>query len=116
MEQILTHDYIKQSFVKYRIFKSKINKLIKKDKFIILLKNIIDNKYIKFIEIADNIIIFKANKKFRDKENEDCTFVNCYMCKFLSKVFNKADINITPSQLLIICDIYIEDNKIIVEF
>ena len=81
------------------------------------INNNIDNKYLKFIEIGKSTIYFKANKKFRERHEESPTeFHKDYLTNFMSKILNVLDIKITPHDLDIIMELYVEDNKITIEF
>lgn len=115
MEQ-LSYNKIKKVFVSNRMIKKKLKKIIKKKFVLNIIKQETDNKYLKFIEFSDNCLIFKTNKKFRDKESDDPSFSSNYIFNFLSKIFYNIGINVTSSQLYIICDIYKDNNKILVEF
>lgn len=77
----------------------------------------IDNKYLKFIEIGKSAIYFKANKKFRERNEESpVQFHKDYLSNFMSNILEKLDVDITPQDLDIIMELYVEDNKITIEF
>lgn len=111
---------IKNGFINIRIIHTLILRLLKnKDSEIFqLIKQSIDSRFLKIIEINNDCIIFKANKKFRDKDVEDETFSKKYISVFLSKIFNEiiTDYDITTQCMNVMIDIVKDDNKVIVEF
>ena len=110
---------IAKNFSNIRMQKKKLKKTIKneegKDRLKESINKNIDNKYLKFYDINKKSFIFKANKKFRDKSEEEHNFHINYVSDFLSKIFKENDILLGPKKVSIISDIYLDDNKIIVE-
>lgn len=76
----------------------------------------LDNKYIKFMWIRNGCICFKANKKMREKIVKNDKFLTVYMNEFLTKVLKGIGINITKSELSVFSDIVLmeEANKIFI--
>src|SRR5574344_225918 len=113
-------DSIKKQFDKLKGKKFKINRITKNPESREILKQSIndniDNKYLKFSNINKKTIIFKANKKFRDKNLENPNFHKEYISNFLSKVFKNTNIDLEPKKINIISDIYLDDGRVFVEF
>lgn len=113
-------DSITKQFAKLKGKKYKLNKLTKNPESREILKMTIneniDNKYLKFSNINKKTIIFKANKKFRDKNLENPNFHKEYISNFLSEVLKKSNIDLEPKKINIISDIYLDDSKVFVEF
>lgn len=111
-------DEIKTNFANIRVMRRNIISLLseKQDQIPSIIKAEIDNRYLKFIEINRNSIIFKANKKFRDKNEDDCTFHLKYMYPFISSIFEKMNLSVDPKVIEVIAEVIKDENKIIVEF
>lgn len=111
-------DEIKSNFANIRVMRRNIISLLseKQEEIPNIIKAEIDNRYLKFIEINRNSIIFKANKKFRDKNEDDCMFHLKYMYPFISSIFEKMDLYVEPETIEVIAEVNKDDNKIIVEF
>lgn len=81
-----------------------------------IIKEKLDNKYIKFMWIRNGCICFKANKKMREKIAKNDKFLTIYMNEFLTKVLRSIDIQISKSELEVFSDIVLmeEANKIFI--
>lgn len=101
---------MKNNYLSIMMMKQTLKKIIKKDEFEKTLKSNLDSRYIKFINIKNNTIILRANKKLREKTAKDETFLNDYIYKFLASVIKNFDENIEEKYLEIISDIYVITN------
>lgn len=80
------------------------------------IRNNIDNKYLKFIEINKFTLKFKLNKKMRSSVINDHEFLNNYIIKFIKNILMKSyGIKIDIDDLSILTDIYLHKNKLYVE-
>ena len=107
---------MKEKYLKINAIKKTIKNILKEDDIEDKIKEAIDNKFLKFIQIKKGIIIFKANKKMRDEIDNDSDFLNEYMNDFLSSVFSEYD-KISKKNLSIIlkATYFNDDNKIYIE-
>ena len=101
---------MKSSYLSIMIMKQCLKKIINKEEFERVLKENLDSRYIKFINIKKNTIILRANKKLREKASKDEHFLNDYVYNFLANVIQLFDKSIESKYLEIICDIYVITN------
>lgn len=108
---------LKNRYLKINLLKKKIRKLMKKKDISNIIRENIDNKFLKFIQIKKYTIIFRANKKLRDEMEKNPKFLIKYINKFLSEVLEE-EITIDKKELSIITQIsyFEDDNKIYIEF
>lgn len=117
----MTERELEKKYLENLNLKHEIRKTLKHDKEELetLIKDNVDSKFIKYINIKNDVISFKANKKMRDKMEKDNSFLDNYIFKFISNILNKhydGNFNVTSKTLNSISDIiYMDtDNKIFV--
>ena len=106
---------LKSKYLSINHLKKKINKVMKNEDITRIIKENIDNKYLKFLQVKNGIISFRANKKMRDETDKDEEFVYDYMNEFFSKIISKElDIKIPKKKLSIITNVlyFNDDNRI----
>lgn len=87
----MTEKELEKKYLQNLNIKHHIRKTLKQDKDALetLIKENIDSKFIKYINIKNDVISFKANKKLRDKMEKDESFLDTYVFKFISQILNK---------------------------
>lgn len=89
--------------------------MVRKKKFQDILREKLDNKCLKFMNIKSGAICFKANKKLRDNIRDE-EYVTKYINEFIASILLELKIAISTKQLDMISSITImEDCKIYVK-
>lgn len=101
-------------FLNLRKKKKQIKEFLRDEKSRDIIKNNIDSRCLKLININDDSLILKANKRLRDCNN-DAFFDNIYI--FLITVLNEYGLEIDSVSLSLITEINYnkDDYRIIIE-
>lgn len=108
---------MKSNYLSIMMMKQSLKKIIKNEEFEKAIRQNLDSRFIKFINIKKNTIILRANKKLREKSSKDEDFLNQYVYKFLTSILKEFNDEIEEEYLEIICDLYVmtDDYKIYVK-